>query len=115
MYRVWAMVFNFNHISVMWWRSVSQVDETWSSEDIQTNTHTRTTLGTQTKSGPLFNFFSGIKCCWSGSPIHPLFLCSFYMLCCTCSRAQYSWNTISLKYDANIFIFPLVVLFLLPV
>ena len=22
MYRVWVMVFNFNHISVMWWRSV---------------------------------------------------------------------------------------------
>jgi hypothetical protein len=39
---------------------------------------------------PTLQFFSGIKCCWSGSPIQSLFLCSFYILCCTCSRAQYS-------------------------
>ena len=37
-------------------------------------------------------FFSGIKCYLSGSPIHPLLLYSFYILCCTCSRAEYSWN-----------------------
>jgi hypothetical protein len=37
MYRVWVMVFNFNHISVMWWRSVLYVDETWSSAHKQTN------------------------------------------------------------------------------
>jgi hypothetical protein len=38
-------------------------------------------------------FFSGIKCCWTGSPIHPLFLCSFYILCCTCSLPENSWNS----------------------
>jgi hypothetical protein len=48
MYRVWVMVFNFNHISVMWWRSVLLVDETWSSAHKQTNKQTNKQINTHT-------------------------------------------------------------------
>jgi hypothetical protein len=39
-------------------------------------------------------FLSGIKCCWTSSPIHPLFLYAFYILCWTWSRLEYNWNPI---------------------